>query len=266
MKSLPYIRLTPWLALSLAGALQAAGAAQAASPAPAHAASTVSQPTPAVSPAAGPTATGKSQGPGKDKSGKNGKPAAEPDTIILSDTLHYNDKEKTSVFTGNVVMTRGQMTLRADKLVAHQDPEGNQYGTATMDTAGKLVYVREENPEKFEVLEARGLRAQYNGKTNEIEMIGQAVVTRFICGTAFDKISGERVRYNQKTDIYEAFSGPQSPTRDRRVRSIAQPQAKIDAAIAECQKKSGQTPAPKKTHGSEKPHHKTSHNGKAAKS
>lgn len=255
MKSLPYFRLAPWLALILAGA------AQAASPAPAAATSTMSQPTPATSPAAKPEDKGSS--PGK---GKNGKPAAEPDTIILSDTLHYNDKEKTSVFTGNVVMTRGQMTLRADKLVAHQDPEGNQYGTATMDTAGKLVYVREENPEKFEVIEARGLRAQYDGKTNEIEMIGQAVVTRFICGTAFDKISGERVRYNQKTDIYEAFSGPQSPTRDRRVRSIAQPQAKIDAAIAECQKKSGQAPAPKKTHASGKSHHKTSHDGKAAKS
>src|SRR3546814_1123186 len=88
-------------------------------------------------------------------------------------------------------MTRGLMTLRSDKLVVHQDADGYQYGTATAQP-NKLVFVRQENPAEFEVVEARGVRAEYNGKTDEIEMIGQAVVTRFICGKEFDKVSGER--------------------------------------------------------------------------
>lgn len=165
------------------------------------------------------------------------KPAEQPDTVVLSDTLNYNDVKKESIFTGNVVMTRGLMTLRADKLVAHQDAQGFQYGTATVDP-GKLVFVRQENPEKFEVIEARGLRAEYNGKTEEFEMIGKAVVTRFVCGKPFDTISGERVKYNQKTDIYQAYGGPNSAAAGGRVRSVAQPGAKIDAAVAECSKKS----------------------------
>src|SRR3546814_19363121 len=85
-------------------------------------------------------------------------------------------------------MTRGLMTLRSDKLVVHQDADGYQYGTATAQP-NKLVFVRQENPAEFEVVEARGVRAEYNGKTDEIEMIGQAVVTRFICGKEFDKVS-----------------------------------------------------------------------------
>src|SRR5690606_41426245 len=55
----------------------------------------------------------------------------EPDTVILSDTLHYDDVNKTSTFTGNVVLTRGSMTLRGDKLVTREDAQGNQFGTAT---------------------------------------------------------------------------------------------------------------------------------------
>src|SRR3546814_20041460 len=82
-------------------------------------------------------------------------------------------------------MTRGLMTLRSDKLVVHQDADGYQYGTATAQP-NKLVFVRQENQAEFEVVEDRGVRAEYNGKTDEIEMIGPAVVTRFKCGNEFE--------------------------------------------------------------------------------
>ncbi|MBC2770696.1 lipopolysaccharide transport periplasmic protein LptA [Pusillimonas minor] len=164
-------------------------------------------------------------------------PAEEPDTLILSDTLNYDDAKKESTFTGNVVMTRGQMTLNSDVLVMREDAEGFQYGTATADK-GKLVFIRQETPEKFEVVEARGLRAEYDGKTETIEMIGQAIVTKFVCGKAFDTISGERVKYNQSTSVYQAFGGPNSAARGGRVRSLATPSAKADAAAAACQQKS----------------------------
>ena len=163
--------------------------------------------------------------------------APEPDTLILSDTLNYDDVKKQSIFTGNVIMTRGQMTLHSDKLVVREDAEGFQYGTATVEP-GKLVFVRQEDPAKFEVLEAKGLRGEYNGKTEEVEMIGQAIVTRFVCGKQIDRISGERVKFNQKTNTYQAFGGPDSAAAGGRVRSVASPRAKADAAAAECQKKS----------------------------
>src|SRR5690554_3249607 len=166
-------------------------------------------------------------------------PAEEPDTLVLSDTLTYDDTKRESVFTGNVIMTRGPMTLHSDKLVMREDEEGFQHGTATV-SEGELVYIRQEDVTKFEVIEAQGLRGEYNGKTEEVQVIGQAVVTRFVCGKPFDTIKGEKVVYNQSTDTYHAYSGPQSSAAGGRVRSLAQPHAKSDAAAAECQQKSGQ--------------------------
>jgi lipopolysaccharide export system protein LptA len=165
------------------------------------------------------------------------KPVEEPDTTILSDSLNYDDVKKESTFTGNIIMTRGLMTLRSDKLVLTEDAEGFQYGTATVEP-GKLVYIRQENPEKFEVIEAKGLRAEYNGKTNEIDMIGKAIVTRFVCGKPFDTIKGERVKYYEKSSTYQAFGGPNSAAKDGRVRSVTQPRAQADAAAAACRQKS----------------------------
>lgn len=166
-------------------------------------------------------------------------PAEEPDTLVLSDTLTYDDTKRESIFTGNVIMTRGPMTLHSDKLVMREDEEGFQHGTATV-SEGELVYIRQEDVTKFEVIEAQGLRGEYNGKTEEVQVIGQAVVTRFVCGKPFDTIKGEKVVYNQSTDTYHAYSGPQSSAAGGRVRSLAQPRAKSDAAAAECQQKSGQ--------------------------
>lgn len=157
----------------------------------------------------------------------------EPDTVVLSDTLNYDDEKKESIFTGNVLMTRGAMTLNSDKLVIQEDEQGFQYGIATVNS-GKLVFIRQENTEKFEIIEARGIRGEYDGKHETVTVIGQAIVTRFICGEPFDTIKGERVVYNQKNDTYQAFSGAQSAAPDGRVRSLAQPRAKSDAAAAKC--------------------------------
>ena len=162
----------------------------------------------------------------------------EPDTLIISDTLNYDDIRKESVFTGNVVLTRGNMTLHSDTLTMREDEEGFQYGTATVES-GKRVFLRQENLEKFEVLEARGQRAEYDGKKEEVEMIGKAVVTRFICGKPFDNIQGERVIYRQKTETYQAFGGPNSAAPGGRVRSLATPRARADAAIEACRRQQG---------------------------
>lgn len=162
----------------------------------------------------------------------------EPDTLIISDTLNYDDAAKESVFTGNVVLTRGNMTLHSDRLTMREDAEGHQHGTATVE-GDKFVLLRQENPEKFEVLEARGLRAEYNGKTEEIEMIGRAVITRYICGKPFDNIQGERVIYRQATETYQAFGGPNSAAPGGRVRSLATPRARAEAAIEACRKQQG---------------------------
>ena len=168
-------------------------------------------------------------------------PKDEPDTVILSDTLHYDDVNKTSTFTGNVVLTRGAMTLRGDTLVTREDAQGNQFGTATA-AKGRVVTIRQENPEKFETLIATGLQADYAGASGDITLTGQATVTRQICGQAFDNVRGARIIYHEKSGTYEAFGGQNSAAAGGRVRSLAQPQSRIDQAIAQCKaKKAGRS-------------------------
>lgn len=163
-------------------------------------------------------------------------PAEEPDTIILSDTLHYDDVAKTSTFTGNVILTRGALTLRSEKLVMHEDQDGNQFGTATTDP-GEIVTIHQENPEKFETIVGTGYQADYDGAAGTVTLTGKAIVTRKICGEAFDNVRGSKIIYHEKTAKYEAFGGANSAGAGGRVRSLAQPQSKVDKAVERCKAK-----------------------------
>ena len=166
----------------------------------------------------------------------------EPETLVFSDTLNYDDITKITQFRGNVILTRGLFRLVADNLDIVEDNEGFRHGTATMDSA-ELVELIEEDLENYELVRAVGLKAEYNGKTEIVKMIGQAVVTRYVCGQPVDNVRGEQVVYDSKNKTYKAVGGPQS-SEPGRVRSLVQPRSKADKAFEECQRKYNGQPMP----------------------
>lgn len=125
------------------------------------------------------------------------KPAAGASKTAPAEELHHHDpvgyaalrrREKQSVFTGNVNMTRGLMTLTSDNLEMREDAAGNQYGTATANK-GKVVTIRQERPENFELIEGKGLRAEYDGTKSTFDLIGRAVVVRYVCGSRLTRFA-----------------------------------------------------------------------------
>lgn len=154
-------------------------------------------------------------------------------TLIDSDTLEYDDTKQTSVFTGNVVLTRGDLSLRADRLELRQDAQGNQFATATAN-GNNQIFVRQVKPGSVEVVEGTGDRAEYDSSKEQILLMGHAVVKRLACGQVLDEIRGERVSYSQKTDIYSASGGPRAGTSNQRVRTMIQSREKSAQVSASC--------------------------------
>src|SRR3990167_2866030 len=50
---------------------------------------------------------------------------------LEADSLSVNDAKKISTYTGNVILTQGTLTIRADKLIVREDKEGFQHSTST---------------------------------------------------------------------------------------------------------------------------------------
>lgn len=150
-------------------------------------------------------------------------------TLIDSDRLEYDDAAQRNVFIGNVVLTKGTLILRADRLELRQDAQGNQFGVATAKPGGR-VYLRQKREAVDEYIEGVSDRLEYDGMRERITFIGHAVLRRLACDRPLDEVRGERVIYDQRTDTYSANGGPQAATPNNRVRTLIQPHSSNNAA------------------------------------
>ncbi|WFF81014.1 lipopolysaccharide transport periplasmic protein LptA [Delftia tsuruhatensis] len=124
---------------------------------------------------------------------------------IEADALRHDELKQTSVFTGNVVMTKGTIVLRGAQLDVRQDPEGFQYGLVTAE-AGKRAFFRQKRdtvpgqPEEF--VEGEGEVIEYDGKADLVKFIRRGELRRYRGGQLSDEITGSIIVYNNLTDVF----------------------------------------------------------------
>jgi lipopolysaccharide export system protein LptA len=129
---------------------------------------------------------------------------------VEADALRYDDVKQVSVFTGNVVITKGTMTIRADRVEVRQDREGFQFGTAT-STGGKRSFFRQKRePTKEsadEWIEGEAEVLSYDGKADTVTFSRNAVMRRLRGTTMVDETQGAVITYDNTTDVFNVSGG-----------------------------------------------------------
>src|SRR3990167_3991097 len=87
---------------------------------------------------------------------------------IEADSLRYEDTRQTSVFTGNVLITKGTIVMRGSKMDVRQDPQGNKFGVVT-GTAAAPGFFRQKREGLDEGIEGGGESIENNGKAQTEE-------------------------------------------------------------------------------------------------
>jgi lipopolysaccharide export system protein LptA len=124
-------------------------------------------------------------------------------TVILADKLTHDDIQQVSIYSGNVILTKGTITLKGDKMVIRQDPEGYQYGVVT----GKLANFRQKREGVDQFIEGYGLEINYNGKTEVVRFVEKANVRRLEKEKVMDDIQGKIVVYDSRSETYTVDGG-----------------------------------------------------------
>ena len=143
---------------------------------------------------------------------------------IEADALRYNDLKQTSVFTGNVVITKGTTVIRGGQVDVSQDPEGYQLAVATA-APGKLAYYRKKRDGVDEYIEGEGERIEYDSRTDLVKFIQRAVVRRYLGATLSDETTGALIVYDNNTDVFSVDAGTKNA-------SIANPGGRVRAMIS----------------------------------
>ena len=148
-----------------------------------------------------------------------------------SDSLRYDDAKQTSVFTGNVVITKGTLVLRADRVEVRQDNEGFQFGTAT-STGGKRAFFRQKREGGDEWIEGEAESIVYDGRADSVTFRGNAVLKRLRGATVADETQGALITYDNTSDVFSVSGGNASSAGNPsgRVRAVLTPRSAAPAA------------------------------------
>ncbi|MFN5883180.1 MAG: lipopolysaccharide transport periplasmic protein LptA [Burkholderiales bacterium] len=139
---------------------------------------------------------------------------------VESDRMQYDDIKQVNVFTGQVVLTRGTLVLRADQLVLRQDPEGYAQGTAI----GQLARFRQKRDGLDEWVEGQGEEIAYDGKAETLRILRRAQVRRLDGSRLLDEIEGASILYDSRSERYTVEGGAARVSPDSgRVRITIQP-------------------------------------------
>lgn len=120
---------------------------------------------------------------------------------IEADSLRYDDLKQISIFTGRVLLTKGSIVIRAERLEVRQDPDGFQFGLAT-GNADKRAFYRQKREALDEFIEGEGETIYYDGKADTVTFTRQAVLRRLRGAALADEITGGVIVYENLTDLF----------------------------------------------------------------
>lgn len=144
------------------------------------------------------------------------------------------------VFNGNVVVTKGTMTIRAGRIEVRETPDG-YHSAVAIGAATKPATFRQKRDGVDEWIEGEAERLEYDGKSDTIRFVTNAAVRRLRGSTVADEIAGNVVAYDSIAEVFSVSGGAAAtPTNPGgRVRAVLTPRegsaAAAEAAAAASQ-------------------------------
>jgi lipopolysaccharide export system protein LptA len=140
-------------------------------------------------------------------------------TQIEANRMSADDTQRMNIFEGNVVLTKGTISLRADRIVVRQDAGGYQFATAT---GNPVRFKQRQDPKEGEKegkwVDGEALRIEIDDRNQKIELFDNARVNR-----GGDEVAGHYIFVDQRSDFFSVSAGKGAA--GGRVRAVIQPPA-----------------------------------------
>ena len=141
---------------------------------------------------------------------------------LEANRITIDDAKKIQILEGDVLVTKGTMTLKADRIVITEDQYGFQKGTAYSGKDG-LARFRQKREGSDDYVDGEAERIEYNSNSEIAELFHRAWVK-----SGEDQVRGDYIRYDAVSEKYLVTAGesrdPKAPP--ARVRAIIQPKNK----------------------------------------
>ena len=135
------------------------------------------------------------------------------------------------VFNGNVVITKGTMIIRAQRIEVRESPDGYRSAVAIGSPSQHATF-RQKRDAPDEWIEGDAERLEYDGRSDVIRFVNNASVRRLRGANAADELTGNLVTYDSATEVFNVTGGAQKTAANPggRVRAVLMPKEGTAAA------------------------------------
>src|SRR5262245_32055616 len=124
-------------------------------------------------------------------------------TQIEANRMAADDVKRMTIFEGNVVLTKGTIAVRAERIVVRQDAEGFQLTSAT---GSPVRFKQKQDPKEGEKegrwMDGEALRVEIDERKQTIELYDSARVNR-----GGDEVAGAYILVDQRSDFFQVTTG-----------------------------------------------------------
>lgn len=147
------------------------------------------------------------------------------------------------VFNGNVVITKGTIVIKANRVEVREAPDGYRMALA-IGTPGSPATFRQKRDGIDEYIDGQAERLEYDDKADTVRFVNNAVVRRLRGAVAGDEITGRIITYDNTTEIFSVSggnpaSGAAASSAGGRVRAVLTPREGTAAAAEAASAASG---------------------------
>ena len=123
---------------------------------------------------------------------------------IDANSIQHDDGKAVTKFIGNVVLIRGDLTLKGDSLILNQTEDGLSFGKLTGSPA---VFQTRRGVEDGWV-KGQALKLDYDERDSTFLLRGNARLIRMENGKIKEEVSGDELSYNSDSEVYKAITEP----------------------------------------------------------
>jgi lipopolysaccharide export system protein LptA len=152
--------------------------------------------------------------------------ATKPITID-ADSGSVDDVSQVRTLTGNVILTRGTLVMKAGKATMRTDPEGYDHLVFT-SAPGSVATFRQKRDGGDLWVEGQAERIEYDNKTDVVKLFSKSRLARLEGSRVTEEVEGAFISYDSRREYYavENTATGQSRPGAGRVRMVIQPSPK----------------------------------------
>lgn len=122
---------------------------------------------------------------------------------VESDRMVYDEGRRTNEFSGRVILTKGTIEIRADRILLREDKAGGQFATAT----GKPARFRQKREGVDEHFEGEALRLEYDSATEVVRLKEKASMRKLEGARVADEVFGNLIVYESRKEYFTVEGG-----------------------------------------------------------